>query len=121
MISRPRRGTLLLEALVGLTLLAVAGLAGASLAIETTRAATRAAELDRETSHVARFLAAASTWSARELELHVGERIEGAWRVSVLRLAPALYRISVRRNDATGAEVLTTVVFQREVNDEHSY
>jgi Tfp pilus assembly protein PilV len=93
--ERSRRGVALLEVLLGFALLAIAGIAWITLAGQTARSLREVRSAERTT------LAAASTmeWvmirTAPELESMIGEHRDGDFNVTVVRLIPALYDVTV--------------------------
>lgn len=113
------RGTILLEALVALTILATAGLAlavGVREALETTR---RAAMSERRVLDASGFLEAVALWPAEDLDRHLGDRPNGPWRLVVNRPSRDIYEVQVV--DSTSRLVLvTTSLFRPETaHDEH--
>jgi type II secretory pathway pseudopilin PulG len=106
---RGRRGTVLLEAMVALAILAVAGTAAVTLVAQSADAVRRAREADLEMRRADAFLHAASLWSRDDLDRRLGERPQGPWRLVVQRPAPSLYEL-VLVDSAGGRELLRTAV-----------
>ena len=105
-----RRGAVLLEAVVSLTILSLVG--GATLGIlgEGVRWARRVAEEDHQLEAAGRVLTAMTLLTRRELDLRLGTRTVGDLVVTVGRPERALYRIAVADPLAPEAELLVTVV-----------
>jgi Tfp pilus assembly protein PilV len=93
--EQSRRGVALLEVLLAFALLAIAGISWISLAGQTARSLRDVRTTERTT------LAAASTmeWvairTALELDGMIGERQEGDFNVTIIRLIPALYDVTI--------------------------
>jgi Tfp pilus assembly protein PilV len=104
------RGVALLEVLLGFALLAIAGIAWVTLAGQTARSLRDVRTTERTT------LAAASTmeWvairTAPELDGMIGERRAGDFNVTIVRLIPALYDVTIS-DTLTGAPLLHSSVY----------
>ncbi|HEY2849481.1 MAG TPA: hypothetical protein VGI97_06360 [Gemmatimonadaceae bacterium] len=109
-IERQRRGVALLEVLLGFALLAIAGIAWITLAGQTARSLHDVGTTERTT------LAASSTmeWvairTAPELDGMIGERREGDFNVTIVRLIPALYDVTIS-DTLTDAPLLHSSVY----------
>ena len=111
-----RTGTILLEALIALTLIGVAALATLSVARADSARALRLIERDREMHVASAFLDAASLWSRSELDARLGTRLQGRWLLHIARPAPTLYTLELL--DAEHEQsLLVTAVFRPEVSD----
>ena len=108
--ERTPRGVALLEVLLGFALLAIAGIAWITLAGQTARSLRDVRTAERAT------LAAASTmeWvairTAPELDGMIGERQEGEFNVTIVRLIPALYDVTIS-DTLTGAALLHSSIY----------
>lgn len=108
-----RDGSVLLEvmvaiALVALTSLAVVGsLSSAARVLADYR--TREHALDR----ASRLLTLYTLMTGPELDQRLGSRPVQEFLVSVQRPEPALYRVAVADSSAPGHDLLATVVFRR--------
>lgn len=110
-----RPGAVLLEALVALTILAVAGAAVVALAADSARAVERAATADAAVQRASAFLDAVALWPREDLDRHLGTRGEGPWRMTVDRPVPTLYAVALA--DSGGRRVLlATVLYRAEVH-----
>ncbi len=111
--AQMRRGAVLLEALVALTILAIAGGSVMTLASESARSLRRARERDAELRAASAFFDAVSLWSRDDLDRHLGDRPEGRWRMRTGRPLPTLYTI-VLSDSGQRAEVLRTSLYRPE-------
>lgn len=117
-MSRVRHGAVLLEAIVALTILAIAGAAVVVLATESARAVERAAAADADTQRASALLDAVALWPREDLDRHLGDREEGAWRMIVDRPTPTLYTVALL--DSTGRHtILRTVLYRAEDDRAH--
>lgn len=110
MTRRGEAGAVLLEMLVALSLLAVAGTAAAVATAQGARAVAHARERDQELRAASAFMDAVALWPRADLDRRLGERQQGPWRLRVDRPDPRLYTLSLR--DSVGAELLRTAVFR---------
>jgi hypothetical protein len=110
------RGVVLLEILVALTILAVAGLGLVELVSGNLRAETTARERETELGDLERLLTAHTLLTRSDLDIRLGATEIGAYVVSVQRPERELYRIAVGRVETPAVEDLVTVVFRRGEN-----
>lgn len=106
-----RRGMVLLEAIVALTILAISATTMVSLAASSLGAVSRAARLDGETQRASALLDAVALWPRADLDRHLGDRPEGPWDLRVDRPAPTLYVIALR-DTTSGALLLATSLYR---------
>lgn len=106
------RGVVLLEILVALTILSVAGLGLVELVTGNLRAVAIAVERERELADVERLLTAYTLLTRPDLDIRLGTTEIGAYVVSVQRPERELYRIAVGRVETPAVEDLVTVVFR---------
>lgn len=90
-----RSGAALLEAIVALTVLAIAGISLLGVASDAYRVIERSADSERRMRDANRLLDAASLWSRTELDQRLGERIQGSMRMRIVRLSAKLYRVQL--------------------------
>ncbi len=90
-----RAGTALLEAMVALTILTIAGGAAVALASQTTAAVDQARIRDAEMRRASAFLDAVTLWPREDLDRHLGDRREGSWVLRVDRPYPTLYAVAL--------------------------
>ena len=113
--SPQRRGMVLLEVIVGLTILAVSATTMVELAGESLQAVARANDADTEMRRADAFLQAVALWPRADLDRHLGDRLEGPWGMRVDRPSPTLYTITLR-DTLTGRAMLHTSLFRAEAN-----
>lgn len=111
---RGERGVALLEVLIAIAILTVAGTAIVALLAEQVRVVEVLREREVEYRRSEEVLARLSMRGARELGLRLGRRNEGAITTHIQRPRPGLYRIAVADSTAPDAELLVTVVFRGE-------
>ena len=106
-----RKGAVLLEAIVALTVLATVGSAAAWLATDSMRSVTRTHEREHEVRMAARFLSAVSLWPREDFDRHLGRRRQGAWIMEVDRTDPIVYVVTL--TDTVSDAVLLRTAFLR--------
>jgi type II secretory pathway pseudopilin PulG len=118
-----RRGTALLEAMVAVTILAVAGAWAVAMASQSAEAVRRARVADTETRQASAFLDAVALWPREDLDRHLGDRPEGRWVLTVERPGATLYVVvlSTRADGVAeprpGRQLLQTVLYRRLPSD----
>ncbi len=115
-MPRGERGVALLEVLVALAILGVAGLSCLELVDAGTRAVGTARQRERELADEERLLAASTLLRREDLDRRLGVRSVGPYVVNVQRPERTLYRIALRRQAAQDVEDLVTVVYRAEAN-----
>lgn len=115
-MPRGERGVMLLEALVALLILSVAGVALVGMTGAALRAELEAEKEERTIAQADRVLAAASLLRREELDQRLGSHPVGEFLVLIQRPPPerTLYRIAVAEAGAPDLELLVTVVYRRE-------
>jgi type II secretory pathway pseudopilin PulG len=114
------RGTALLEVIVALTILTVAGLSAMVMANQATVAVAQARDADRETRRASGFLDAIALWPRTDLDRHLGDRREGAWILTVDRPFSTLYTVALRASPDSAhgqpfsADLVRTVLYRPE-------
>jgi type II secretory pathway pseudopilin PulG len=103
-------GAVLLEVIVALAILAVAGTSALLMASESARAAGRAREHDAEVRRADAFFDAVALWPRADLDRRLGERAQGPWRLRIDHPMRRLYVLSLR--DSAGDELLRTALFR---------
>jgi len=111
--SGRRAGTALLEVLVALTILAVAGVAAVTLAAESAGAVRRAREADDRMRRASAFMDAVALWTRDDLDRRLGDRSQGPWRLTIDHPQPTLYVVTLA-DSGTGADVLHTALYRPE-------
>ena len=106
------RGAALLEALVAITIVAIAGLAALSMSMESLRAVERARQAEASLRLASRFLEAVALWPREDLDRRLGDRPQGPWILRIERPAPELYTVALR-DSLDGSVLLSTSLFRR--------
>ena len=110
---RKRRGLVLLEVIVALTIFSVAGVSVVTLAAGALSAMARAHQADVASQKANHFFDAVSLWPRADLDRHLGDRSEGPWRLRVERPMPTLYVVSLR-DSATDRILFATSLYRPE-------
>ncbi len=108
-----RRGMVLLEVIVALTILSVGVTAIVALAASSLNAVSRAEAADAETRKASALLEAVALWPRADLDRHLGDRAEGPWDLRIDRPAPTLYTVALR-DTANHALLLATSLYRAE-------
>lgn len=103
-------GAVLLEVVVALTILAVGGAAGVTMAAEAARAVGHARAADGELRAASHFMENVALWTRADLDRHLGARPQGAWTLSIDRPDPELYTAALA--DSSGRVLLRTSLFR---------
>lgn len=108
-----RRGTVLLEALVALTLLTLSLVAGMAAMDAASRSVSLVLMREETMAQAHRVLGVYALMTEGELAQRVGTQRVARFVVAVQRPAPTLYRVAVSDTAAAGHELLTTLVSRR--------
>jgi type II secretory pathway pseudopilin PulG len=103
----------LLETIVALVILSVAGTAAVTMVSQSTDAVRRARLAEAEAREANAFFYAVSLWTREDLDRRLGNRPQGAWRLVIQRPSPTLYEV-VLTDSARTHEVLRTSLFRPE-------
>lgn len=115
-MNATERGAVLLEVLLALAVLGVAGSAALTLAVESGNAIRQVALADHELARASAFLDVVVLWPREELDQRLGERQQGQWRLTIQRPAATLYVVTL--TDTTGRRgILRTAVHRPETTD----
>ena len=106
-----RSGAALLEVMVALAILAVAGVTAVAATGESVRAAARVRESEREIREASAFLEAVALWPREDLDRRLGDRAQGRWRLRISRPSPTVYEIALA--DSAGSDVLLETALYR--------
>ncbi len=109
---RNPRGTILLEALVGLLLLSAAAVTIVGAITGGLANEGRLHDRERQTERADRLLAGLTLLSRRDLDRRIGASPAGEFVVVVTRPEPTLYRMTISPDAAPDVELLTTVVYR---------
>lgn len=107
-----RGGMVLLEVIVGLTILAVSATTMVALADASLRAVAHAQAADDAVVRADDFFEAVALWPRADLDRHLGNRVEGAWQMRVDRPKRTLYIVTLY--DSAGRALLHTSLFRAE-------
>jgi type II secretory pathway component PulJ len=94
-MSRARRGIVLLEALVAMTLLVTVAAVAIAVTAESARAVARTRQREQETRDANAFLSAVALWPRADLDRHLGSRKQGIWSMHVDRVTATLYAVTL--------------------------
>lgn len=111
--ARRRDGIVLLEVLVALVILSTAGIAAVALASAVSRSLAEARARDEDVGAASAFLDEVALWSREDLDRHLGDRDEGAWRLRVDHPSPSIYSIALSDAGAAGT-LLETFLYKPE-------
>lgn len=107
-----RRGAALLEAIVALAILAIAGIALLRSAAESYHVMRLSAVAERRMLDASRLMEAATLWSRAEMDQRLGVRTQGDMRMRITRLLPELYQVEL--SDADDGRLLLATSLRRE-------
>ena len=110
-MKHQRRGTALLESLIALLVVAIAGVSLLSLASACLARVRAAHAADLASRDASAFLDAVALWPRNELMQRLGRREQGPFLLDIARPEPTVF--DVRLADSTGArELLRTRLFR---------
>jgi len=104
----------LLEVLVALLILSLAGLAAVELVTAALHGEHEAAARERALATAERVLAAATLLTKSELDIRIGKSSVGDLLIDIRRPEQTLYRIAVLQRESPEVEELVTVVYRPE-------
>ena len=107
--SAARRGTILFEVVVGVTILAIAGIGWITLLAQTRAGIADMRLRESHTRKAGDLLQRYRFLSAGELDARLGTRREGNLVISVLPIAPHLYALAALDSNATTVLLITAV------------
>ena len=102
----------LLEVLVALLIVSIAGVAVVGLLATTVQAANRVTREEERIMSAHRVLLQYTLMSEAELAQRIGARQVGGARIAVTRPRPAVYRIAVEDTTAGFPELLVTLLYR---------
>src|SRR5438477_13521 len=109
---RAERGIALLEVLVAMLILSLAGVAAVELVATGLRAQFDAAHRERTLADEERLLAATTLLKREELNQRLGRRTVGEFLVDIQRPERTLYRIGLLQAGNPQVEDLVTVIYR---------
>ena len=111
--ERVRRGTILVEVVVGLTILAIAGIGWITLLAQTRAGIADMRVREARTRAAGDLLQRYRFFSEREYDARLGTMRAGNLAISVAPIVPHLYSLVVLDSNAR-AVILTTTVYARD-------
>jgi hypothetical protein len=111
-----RRGTILFEVVVGLTILAIAGIAWVTLLAQTRMSIAQMRAREVRVRAANDLLERHRLLGHEELDARLGTTRIGAFTISVSAITPQLYSLAARDTGAQ-AVLLWTTVYTREAAD----
>ena len=115
MTLRDERGTVLLEVLVALLILSMAGMAAVQLVAAGLNSEFDSRRREQVLATEERVLAAATLLTQSELDQRIGRHSVGELLIDVQRPERGLYRIAVVQREWPEIEDLVTVTYRPEV------
>lgn len=106
-----RSGTILLECVIALAIVGIAGAALLSLASQSLRGAARAAVADNQSRDASAFLDVVWLWSRAELEQRLGDRRQGPYMLTIQRPDPAQFHVTL--SDSARRRILLSTILYR--------
>ena len=112
---RNNRGVVLLEVLVAVVVLAMAGIGLVELVGSGLQAERSALQRETTLATEERLLAALTLLNRKELDQRIGRREIGEFIVDVQRPERTLYRVALLQEQSPQVEDLVTVVYREEI------
>lgn len=109
-------GAVLLEVVVALALLSIAGIAAVAMAAESMGAVGRAREAETRLREASHFMEAVALWPREDLDRRLGARRQGPFVLTLQRPSPELYTAALA-DSATGRVLLSTSLFRPDTAD----
>jgi type II secretory pathway pseudopilin PulG len=110
-----RRGIVLLEVIVALTILAFGITSTIAVAVSSLDSVRRAEQDEDVVQRAAALMTAVSLWPRTDLDRHLGSRREGDMLLRIDRVSPAAYAVSIA--DSTGRTTMLRTDLYRQLPD----
>jgi type II secretory pathway pseudopilin PulG len=110
-VSRPRGGMVMLEVILGVAILGLAGVALVTLLAQTVHTVRQGRAAERRTESAVQLLDRATLWSESALASRLGRSRVGDWNLDVATPQAQLFTIAVL-DTLAGATVLRTTVYR---------
>lgn len=110
-MSARRSGMLMLEVMLGVAIVGMAGVGLITMLTQTLHTVRQGRAAERRMESASRLLARASLWSDTDLASRLGRSRIGNWNLEVVRPQPALYTLSVF-DTLGGAAVVHTTAYR---------
>jgi type II secretory pathway pseudopilin PulG len=107
---RNESGAVLLEVIVALAILAIAGTSALLMASESARAVIHVREQGEALQAASAFMDAVALWPRADLDRRLGVRRQGDWRLRIDRPERRLYVVTL--SDSDGVELIKTSLFR---------
>jgi len=107
-----RSGAVLLEAIVALAILSIAGTWAVAMANQASIALHQAIDADRDIERASAFVDAVSLWPREDLDRHLGDRAEGPWTLMIQRETLVLYDVTLTDGPPPGRVLLHTTLYR---------
>jgi len=104
MIRRARSGVVLLEVIVAMTILVIAGFSAVVWTRQLSETLEHTRDVTDEVVSASRYLDVIALWTRDDLDRHLGTRRQGPWLVRVDRPVPTVYGVALE--DSLGRRVL---------------
>jgi type II secretory pathway pseudopilin PulG len=109
-----RRGMVLLEVIIALTIFMIAGLSAVVWVRQTLLTVDHAQAAVEEMTAASDYLDRIALWPQEDLDRHLGARREGPWVAQIGRLTPTIYEVVI--GDSSSAEpLLRTWLYRAEL------
>jgi hypothetical protein len=109
--SRERAGYILLEPLIALVVVVVAGLTALSAVAELRNTSLAYERRERETATASAFLDAVSLWPSTELNRRLGEHAQGPFLLTIARPHELVYTVNLSER-LTRKQLLWTALYR---------
>jgi prepilin-type N-terminal cleavage/methylation domain-containing protein len=106
-----RAGVALLEIMIALVILGIVMTAVLGQLQAATRASERSLHSERQVLEASRFLEYVALWTRKELEQRLGDRHQGPWFLTIQRLTPTLFHLSLR-DTLSQRSLVGTIVYR---------
>lgn len=114
-MTRPRGGVVLLEVLVALMILAIAGIALMEFVEQVEYAVRQSDVRSKELVSANGFMESVALWPRVDLDRHLGRHPEGEFELVIDRPTSTLYHVVLARrpsNGKIGAPLFDTILFR---------
>lgn len=107
---RSRRGVALIEVMIAITVLTIAGLSLSVWARQMTLTEARSIAREATLRAASEYLDRIAMWPREDLDRHFGTHLEGPWRIRIERVGASAYEIGLASD--SGVELLHTRVYR---------
>jgi len=112
-VHRPRRGVVLLEVIVAMTILIIAGCSAVVWVRQLSDSLAHTRLVTDEVVAASRYLDIIALWTREDLDRHLGERRQGRWRVRIDRPVPTIYGVAIE-DSVGGKSLIRTWLYRTE-------